>query len=90
MDALTLAMLGGSALLVFSVVASKTSFKIGIPTLIIFLAIGMLVGSDGLGVKFDDYYFAHVLGTLALNFILFSGGLDTSFKSTINLDLLNS
>ena len=81
MDSFTLALLGCSALLVFSVVASKTSFKIGVPTLIIFLAIGMLVGTDGLGIEFDDYHFAHVLGTIALNFILFSGGLDTKISS---------
>lgn len=81
MDPLTLAMLGGSTLLLFSVVASKTSFKIGVPTLIIFLAIGMLVGEDGLGIEFDDYSLAQTLGTLALNFILFSGGLDTNISS---------
>lgn len=81
MDPLTLAMLGGSTLLLFSVVASKTSFKIGVPTLIIFLAIGMLVGTDGLGIEFDDYSLAQTLGTLALNFILFSGGLDTNISS---------
>lgn len=81
MDSFTLALLGCSALLVFSVVASKTSFKIGVPTLIIFLAIGMLVGTDGLGIEFDDYHFTHVLGTIALNFILFSGGLDTKISS---------
>ena len=81
MDSFTLALLGCSTLLVFSVVASKTSFKIGVPTLIIFLAIGMLVGTDGLGIEFDDYHLAHVLGTIALNFILFSGGLDTKISS---------
>lgn len=81
MDSFTLALLGCSTLLVFSVVASKTSFKIGVPTLIIFLAIGMLVGTDGLGIEFDDYHFTHVLGTIALNFILFSGGLDTKISS---------
>ena len=81
MDSFTLALLGCSTLLVFSVVASKTSFKIGVPTLIIFLAIGMLVGTDGLGIEFDDYHLAHVLGTIALNFILFSGGLDTKLSS---------
>jgi cell volume regulation protein A len=81
MDSFTLALLGCSALLVFSVVASKTSFKIGVPTLIIFLAIGMLVGTDGLGIEIDDFHLAHVLGTIALNFILFSGGLDTKISS---------
>ena len=71
MDPLALSLLGGSALLLFSVVVSKTSVKIGVPTLIIFLGIGMLVGSDGLGIEFNDYSLAQALGTIALNIILF-------------------
>lgn len=81
MDPLTLSLLGGSALLLFSVILSKTSVKIGVPTLIIFLGIGMLVGSDGLGIEFNDYSLAQALGTIALNIILFSGGLDTNIES---------
>lgn len=81
MDPLTLSLLGGSALLLFSVVVSKTSVKMGVPTLIIFLGIGMLVGSDGLGIEFNDYSLAQALGTIALNIILFSGGLDTNIES---------
>jgi len=75
-------MLAGSVLLIASILASKTSFKLGIPTLILFLAIGMLAGSEGIGkIYFDDPHLAEILGVLALNFILFSGGMDTKWES---------
>jgi len=71
----------GSFLLFISILASKISAKLGIPTLLIFLAIGMLAGSDGLGgIQFENPYIAKVLGTITLTLILFSGGLDTEFK----------
>src|SRR5687768_351637 len=63
-------------------VASKTSFKLGIPVLILFLGIGMLAGSEGIGgIEFDDPKLAQVLGIIALNFILFSGGMETKWES---------
>lgn len=69
-------------LMLSSVLASKLSDKFGIPALFIFLAVGMLAGSDGLlGIYFDDAVFAQSVGTLALIFILFAGGLDTLWKS---------
>ena len=72
----------GSFLLFLSVIAGKTSFKFGIPTLILFLATGMLAGSEGLGgIHFDDPGLARFIGVVSLNFILFSGGLDTNWKS---------
>jgi cell volume regulation protein A len=72
----------GSLLLFISIVASKTSFKLGIPTLILFLVVGMLAGSDGPGgIQFADYGIAQFLGVVALNFILFSGGMDTKWES---------
>jgi len=75
-------MFAGSILLISSIVASKTSFKLGIPTLILFLAIGMLAGSEGIGkIYFNDPHIAEILGVLALNFILFSGGMDTKWES---------
>ncbi|MET0394739.1 MAG: potassium/proton antiporter [Chitinophagaceae bacterium] len=74
--------LAGSLLLIASIVASKTSFKLGIPMLIFFLGIGMLAGSEGLGgIYFDDPRTAQLLGIVALNFILFSGGMDTRWES---------
>jgi cell volume regulation protein A len=75
-------MLAGSILLIASILANKTSFKLGIPTLIFFLAIGMMAGSEGIGkIYFNDPHSAEILGVLALNFILFSGGLDTKWES---------
>ena len=72
----------GSLLLFISTVASKTTFKLGIPSLILFLIVGMLAGSDGPGgIYFDDPKAAQFLGVVALTFILFSGGLDTKLES---------
>jgi cell volume regulation protein A len=75
-------LLFGSALLFISIVASKTSFKFGIPALILFIIVGMLAGSEGLGgIHFNDPGIARFLGVVALTFILFSGGLDTKWES---------
>lgn len=72
----------GSILLFLSIIASKTSFKLGIPTLVLFLVVGMLAGSDGIGgIQFYDPKLAQFLGVVALTFILFSGGLETSLES---------
>lgn len=72
----------GSLLLIASIIANKTSFKLGLPKLILFLVIGMLAGSEGIGgIEFDDPHMAQLLGVIALNFILFSGGLDTKWES---------
>jgi cell volume regulation protein A len=72
----------GSILLFVSIIAGKTSYRFGVPTLLLFLAIGMLAGSDGLGgIQFDDPVTARFIGVVSLNFILFSGGLDTSWKA---------
>jgi cell volume regulation protein A len=75
-------LLVGSLLLFLSVIVGKTSYRFGVPTLILFLMIGMLAGSDGIGgIRFDDPEKAQFIGIVALNFILFSGGLDTNWVS---------
>ncbi len=66
-----------SFLFFLSVFAGKASSKYGVPSLLLFLGVGMLAGSDGLGVQFDDIYIAQAIGTVALCIILFSGGMDT-------------
>ncbi len=72
----------GSILLFASVVAGKTSYRFGVPVLLFFVAIGMLAGSEGIGgIRFDDPKIAQFIGIVSLNFILFSGGLDTNYKS---------
>ena len=75
-------LLVGSILLFISILVGKTSYKFGVPTLILFLAIGMLAGSDGIGgIRFDNPKLAQFIGIVSLNFILFSGGLDTNWKA---------
>jgi len=72
----------GSILLFISIIASKTSFRLGIPTLLLFLLVGMLAGSDGPGgIYFNDPKIAQFLGVVCLTLILFSGGLDTKWES---------
>ncbi|MBK6482059.1 MAG: potassium/proton antiporter [Chitinophagaceae bacterium] len=72
----------GSILLLLSILASKTTGKLGVPALVIFLVMGMLAGSDGIGgIQFDDPNLAQSLGVIALSFILFSGGLETKWES---------
>lgn len=72
----------GSILLLVSIIAGKTTDKLGVPTLIFFLVIGMLAGSEGIGgIHFNNAQLAQFIGIVALNFILFSGGLDTNWQS---------
>jgi len=82
METIELYALISAFLLLLSVIASKLSTTFGIPSLFIFLGLGMLAGSDGLGgIQFDNVELAQHIGTLALIFILFAGGLDTSWKA---------
>ncbi len=72
----------GALLLFISVIASKTSARFGVPALALFLAVGMLAGSEGIGeIYFDEPIVAQFIGILALNCILFSGGLDTRWSA---------
>ena len=72
----------GSVLLLISVIAGKTTNRLGVPTLIFFLIVGVLAGSEGIGgIHFDNAAVAQFIGITALNFILFSGGLDTNWQS---------
>ena len=72
----------GSILLFISLIAGKTSYRFGVPTLLFFLGVGMLAGSEGIGgIYFDDPKIAQFIGIVALNFILFSGGLDTKWNT---------
>lgn len=70
-----------SVLLLFSIVLSKTTDRFSIPSLLVFLGVGMLAGSDGLiGVYFNDQVVAQNVGMLALIFILYAGGLIRNFQ----------
>ena len=70
-------LLVGAILLFISVLAGKFSNRFGTPTLLLFLLLGMLFGSDGLGVEFYSPDWAQFVGMMALSIILFSGGMDT-------------
>ena len=71
-----------STLVILSVLTIKLSNRFGIPSLVLFLAIGMLAGSDGLGgITFDNPSLVRSLGITALVLILFSGGLDTEWTA---------
>ena len=68
----------GGALLIVGIVSSKFSARLGLPVLVLFLAVGMLAGEDGFGgIDFDNFVAAHAIGTVALAVILFDGGLQT-------------
>ena len=69
-------------LLLLGIGSSKFSARIGMPVLVLFLGVGMLAGSEGLGgIAFEDYHFANSIGSVALALILFDGGLRTSLRS---------
>lgn len=70
----------GSILISFSILISKTGYRFGIPTLLLYLLVGMLFGSDGLGLQFNSAEDAQFIGMMALSIILFTGGMDTKFK----------
>lgn len=70
----------GSVLIFSSIIISKTGYRFGIPTLLLFLLVGMLFGSDGLGLQFNSAEDAQFIGMIALSIILFSGGMDTKFQ----------
>jgi cell volume regulation protein A len=71
-----------SFFLIASVCASKASDKLGFPSLLLFLVMGMLAGSEGLfGIEFDNAQAAQFIGVVALVYILFYGGMDTDWKT---------
>ena len=69
-------------LLLIGIASSKFSARLGMPVLVLFLGVGMLAGSEGLGgIAFEDYGLANSIGSVALALILFDGGLRTSWDS---------
>lgn len=70
----------GSILLFASILVGKTGYRYGVPALLLFLVVGMIFGSDGLGLQFHNAKEAQFIGMVALSIILFSGGMDTKFR----------
>jgi cell volume regulation protein A len=75
------ALLLGTAVLLISVLAVRVSSRFGLPTLLIYLALGMAIGESGLGIHFDDAKLTRTLGMLALVMILAEGGLATRWTT---------
>lgn len=78
-EAQLLLLVGG--ILAASIFIAHGASRVGVSSLVAFLALGMLLGSDGLGgIEFDDAHLARSVGILALVLILFEGGLSTSWR----------
>src|SRR3712207_9140120 len=74
------AILASGALLAAALAASLLAGRMRVPGLVVFLLLGMALGSDVLGlIPFDDYELARVVGIVALALILFDGGLTAGF-----------
>lgn len=72
-----------SIVIILSMISSKISQKVGIPSLLLFIVLGLFFGSDGIvRIPFDNYYLAEVICSTALIFILFYGGFGTRWKTT--------
>lgn len=74
---LYLLMLSGAALLLTALVAIKLSHRLGMPVLLLFVAMGVLVGEAGLGLHYDDAELTRQVGTVLLAIILWEGGFTT-------------
>lgn len=82
MEAASYIILIGSTLLIASILTSYLALRIGTPLLLIFLAVGLLAGEDGIGrIAFNDHASAFLIGSMALAVILFESGFDTKLSS---------
>lgn len=77
---LYLALLAGGAVMLAGIAAARAAARLGLPSLLLFLALGVAIGEDGLGLDFDDAQLAQNLGTAALAVILVEGGLTTKWS----------
>ena len=78
---MTSSILLSSIIIILCIIVSKISIKVGVPSLLLFLLLGMAFGSDGLlKIQFDDYKIAEQLCTITLIFIMFYGGFGTNWN----------
>lgn len=75
-------LLAGTVVVLTAVIAARFSTRLGLPTLLLYLAIGLALGEAGLGLDFEDANLTMILGSVALAVILAEGGLTTSWKTT--------
>ncbi|MCZ2524130.1 potassium/proton antiporter [Streptomyces sp. HB2AG] len=85
LEDLYLVLLVGGAVLLVSIAAARAAHRIGLPSLLLFLAVGVLLGEDVIGLQFDDARMAQALGTAALGVILVEGGLSTRWSDVRRL-----
>lgn len=78
--AIELILLALSVLFFLSILAGKAGYRFGVPVLLLFLGVGMLFGSDGVGIQFQNIQLAQAISSVALCIILFSGGMDTKLS----------
>ena len=81
LETMYLAILIGAGLVMVAVFTSWFAFRFGAPVLLVFLAIGLLAGENGLGILFDNAEAAYFLGSLALAIILFDSGFGTKLSA---------
>lgn len=77
MTSLDGALLVGAVVLIAAIIAARLGARLGLPALLLFLALGMVLGDSGIGIQFDDADLAHALGFAALVIILAEGGITT-------------
>ncbi|MCK1818989.1 potassium/proton antiporter [Streptomyces sp. XM83C] len=82
---LYLALLVGGTVLLASIAAARAAHRVGLPSLLLFLGVGVVAGEDGIGLRFDDAQLAQALGTAALAVILVEGGLTTRWSDVRRL-----
>ena len=70
-----------SIVIITALFVSQAGYKFGVPSLLLFLAVGMAFGQDGVGIRFDNFDIAQSVGNIALTVILLAGGMETEYRS---------
>ena len=73
-------LLVGAVVLIAAIIAARIGARVGLPSLLLFLGLGLLMGDSGIGIPFDDADLAQALGFAALVVILAEGGLTTRWS----------